>query len=361
LRLQRSQRGARQCDDEKQDEEAESASVRRQIEPTGGISHLPLGGEGLGSKMACNAPIWGWPGVARTKNGKVRIVFDKAMAIPGSRSQPVKCGQCIGCRLDKTREWAARCHHEASLHETSSFVTLTYDDEQLPEDGSLNKEHFQGFMKRLRAKWVQKDPIKREYGQVEKIRYYMCGEYGPKTGRPHYHACLFGFGFDDLVLYKEAPEGNIYISEELNRRWGYGFATVGEVTYESAAYVAGYTIGKATGPREDEYESLDLETGEIYTVQPPYATMSLKPGIGADWFKQFKGDCFPKDFVTINGRKQQPPKFYLEQYEKEEPERVKAIKLKRLKEALEQTTTQQQREANETIKRKRSAQMPAKI
>jgi len=217
------------------------------------------------------------------------------------------------------------------------------------------------FMKRLRAKWVQKDPLKRKWGQVEKIRFYMCGEYGPKTGRPHYHACLFGFGFDDLVIYKEAPEGNIYISEELNKRWGLGFTTVGEVTYESAAYVAGYTIGKATGPRKDEYESLDLEDGQIYTVQPPYATMSLKPGIGAEWFAKFGNDCFPKDFVTINGRKQKPPKVYFDAYEKENPEKGKELRLKRLKAALENPVTQQAREANERAKQKRAKQMDAKI
>jgi len=311
--------------------------------------------------MACNAPIWGWPGLKRTKNGKTPIVFNKDMAIPGSRAQPVPCSQCIGCRLDKTREWAIRCHHEASLHERSSFITLTYDDEHIPLDWSLDKEHFQTFMKRLRKKWVQKDPLKRKFGQVKKIRFYMCGEYGPKTGRPHYHACLFGFGFDDLMLYKEAPEGNIYISEELNKRWGLGFATVGEVTYESAAYVAGYTIGKATGEWKNEYESLDLETGEIYEVQPPYATMSLKPGIGAEWFKKYKNDCFPKDYVTVNGKKLKPPKAYFDAYEKEEPEKVKELKIKRLKKALENPVTQQQREANELGKHKRSKQMAATI
>jgi len=290
------------------------------------------------------------------------MVFEKAMALPGARSQPVPCGQCIGCRLEKTRQWAMRCHHEASLHEHNSFITLTYNDEHMPEDWSLNKEHWQKFMKRLRAKFVQKDPKKREWGQVEQIRYYHCGEYGPRTGRPHYHACLFGFQFPDLVEFTRDGDTIIYNSEELDTCWQHqGHTAVGDVTYESAAYVAGYTISKATGKHEDEYENLDLESGEIYTVQPPYATMSLKPGIGARWFDKYKSDCFPKDFVTINGRKMQPPKYYEQKYEKEEPERVKELKIKRLKKALEQDKTQQQREAANTIATKRSKQMKASL
>jgi len=93
------------------------------------------------------------------------------------------CGKCIGCRLDRSRQWAIRCMHEASLYERNCFITLTYSDEFLPNDRSVNVRHFQLFMKKLRKRFGPN------------IRFYHCGEYGEKTSRPHYHALLFNFDY----------------------------------------------------------------------------------------------------------------------------------------------------------------------
>ena len=130
--------------------------------------------------MACYQPLKGYYSKSRNPNGKRNVVFNPQM---GYRDRPVTvpCGQCIGCRLERSRQWAIRCYHEASMYERNSFVTLTYDDESLPLGGTLVFRDFQLFMKRLR----------KQYGAG--IRFYACGEYGEKFGRPHYHVCLFNF------------------------------------------------------------------------------------------------------------------------------------------------------------------------
>ena len=99
------------------------------------------------------------------------------------------CGQCYACRIAKSREWASRCVMESKLHKENCFITLTYNDEHLPSDLSLQKDDFTKFIKRLRK------------NTGDKIRYYACGEYGDLYQRPHFHACLFGYRPDDLVLF----------------------------------------------------------------------------------------------------------------------------------------------------------------
>lgn len=319
--------------------------------------------------MPCNKPIYGWPAAKRNKNGKRPIVFQQNLALQNSRQQPVPCGQCMGCRLDKAREWAMRCHFENQQHSESCFLTLTYSDEHLPLDTGLEKRHFQLFIKKLRHRierqWKKQNPwhrLLKHYPQkvfwrkkLQNItpRYFMAGEYGGKNGRPHYHACLFGYRYPDMVLYNERENYKLYTSEIATKEWGLGECILGEITYESAAYVAGYTISKITGKNEnEEYQNLDLESGEIFTVQPPYAAMSLKPAIGKTWFNKFKTDCYPKDFVTINGRKQKPPRFFDEQLRQYDEEMHQAIKVERVKQALNKPTTETQRRARERIREK---------
>ncbi len=167
--------------------------------------------------MPCYSPLKGY---VNLENGG--IVF-KRMKNAGAATD-VACGQCLGCRLDKSREWAARIIHEAAMWDDNIFVTLTYDDEHLPRDGSLNKEHFQKFVKRLRKKFK---------GRV--IRYYHCGEYGDELDRPHYHACFFNLDFPDKELFKETDGNFLFYSETLEKLWGNGFCTIGELTFQSSA------------------------------------------------------------------------------------------------------------------------------
>lgn len=151
----------------------------------------------------------------------------------------------------------------------------------------------------------------------------MCGEYGPKTLRPHYHMILFGHWFADSkkhTVSRSATKDTIYTSKTLDKIWSNGDCYIGEVTFESAAYVARYIMKKQTGPlAEKHYETLDLATGEILKRQPEYTRMSLKPGIGASWYNKYKTDIYPEGTVLARGHKSKSPKYYDKLYKKHQP------------------------------------------
>lgn len=210
--------------------------------------------------MPCYHPLPAWYSKRRGESGKRGVVFNVADGFKDKQID-LPCGRCIGCRLERSRQWAVRCVHEAALWDSNCFVTLTYDEENCPKDGGLIPEHFVLFMKRLRAC----------YGAG--IRFFHCGEYGEKLGRPHHHAILFNFDFADKRFHSRSSDGNVlYTSAELERLWRFGFCTVGACTFESAAYIARYSLKKITGSAaESHYQGRKAE----------YLTMSRKPGIGA--------------------------------------------------------------------------------
>lgn len=195
--------------------------------------------------------------------------------------------------------WAVRCMHEGQMHAESSFITLTYDRSHLSPNGSLAYGDFQAFMKRLRKR-------------VGPVRFYMCGEYGALNGRPHFHACLFGVGFPDKVLLRTVGSGfKIYRSALLESLWTFGYSSIGDVTFESAAYVARYICKKITGSDAVEhYRRVDPSTGEVFQLVPEFSHMSLKPGIGSTFFAKFRSDVFPRDYCISRGVKVKPPKYY---------------------------------------------------
>lgn len=287
--------------------------------------------------MPCYHPLKGYRSKTVNPNGKRSIVFSVHQ---GYRDMPVEvpCGQCIGCRLERSRQWAIRCVHEASLQKHNSFITLTYAPENLPEDGSLKVDHYQKFMKRLRkhASWVR-SPYHNDLLGNGTVRFFHCGEYGERFKRPHYHACLFGLDFKDRELVNERDGVKLWTSESLSRIWGKGFVTIGDVTFESAAYVARYITKKVTGEKAlEHYNVIEKETGEILeSRRAEYVTMSRRPGIGKGWFKEFRSDVFPGDFVVMRGSKMKPPKYYLGQYEIESPDEFVKLKGKRKKLAEE--------------------------
>jgi len=248
------------------------------------------------------------------------IVFQERRWFNTVKTLSLPCGQCIGCRLERSRQWAMRCMHEAQLHEKNCFITLTYDNTHLPSDGSLHYKDFQLFIKRLRKK----------FGNT-RIRYYMAGEYGENFGRPHFHACIFGHDFHDKKLWKRSPSGAmLYRSEDLETLWSFGYSSIGDVNFESAAYVARYIMKKVTGHNSKaHYTETNPETGEITTRKPEFNKMSLKPGIGYDWYKQYKSDVYPHDYVIIKGKKVKPPKFYDKKYKKDNPFEFDEILYKR--------------------------------
>lgn len=244
-----------------------------------------------------------------------RVIFGKPPR--DSRDITLPCGQCVGCRLERSRQWAVRCMHESQLWKKNCFITLTYDDKKLPPDYSCTEglvyKHFQDFMKRFRKTHNGHSPWVNEQGETTyPIRFYMAGEYGENFGRPHFHACIFNFDFDDREFFKKSPSGEpIYISKKLKELWPFGFSSVGSFDYKSAAYVARYVMKKITGDAADmHYETFDPETGQVFWRTPEFNKMSLKPGIGADWLSKFASDVYPHDHVIVKGKECKPPRYY---------------------------------------------------
>lgn len=263
--------------------------------------------------MPCFHPIKAYRSKELTVNGKRKLVFTKKDST--GDVQEIPCGQCIGCRLDRSLDWAVRISNEASMHENNCFITLTYAPEFLPSNGTLVLEHFQKFLKRLRKK----------YG---KVRFFHCGEYGESFSRPHYHACLLGFDFPDKRFLRTSQRGDhVFSSQSLDTLWGYGRTEIGSVTFESAAYVARYITKKVTGKlADDHYSRIDPYTGEIFKLKPEYTTMSRNPGIGNLWLRQFHRDVFRHDrLVTRKGAKISPPRYYSNLYEIIDPSHHKTI------------------------------------
>lgn len=274
--------------------------------------------------MPCYSPLNAFQSKHKKPNGKTFLSFSKVKSKKNWNSIKVPCGQCIGCRLERSRQWAVRCVHESKLHEDNCFITLTFNDEHLNKNKSLVKRDFQLFMKRLRRKFPNKT-----------IRYFHCGEYGEQKHRPHHHACIFGLDFKDKLLWKVQNEEKYYTSKTLTEIWSnpktkepYGFCTIGEVNFKTAAYVARYITKKITGEHATTYyNELDYQTGEILIERiPEYTTMSRRPGIGKKWYEQYNGDWYHEDKLIMRGKEMKPPKYYDKLYELENPEHMEEIK-----------------------------------
>lgn len=251
------------------------------------------------------------------------VVFAELARYDIVRTLTLPCGQCHGCRLERSRQWAMRCVHEASMHKRNCFITLTYEEEHLPERNRLHHKDFQDFMKRLRKQIAP-----------NRVRFYMAGEYGDLNGRPHYHACLFGHDWDDKQYFKTSPsKEKIYTSPTLEKLWPWGFTSTANVTFESAAYIARYCLKKVTGDLAEEHYKRYDHLGE-YQLVPEYNEMSLKPGIGATWLKKWEGDVYNFDHVIINGKECKPPKYYDKLFNATDPERFEELKFERVKQAM---------------------------
>jgi len=262
--------------------------------------------------VTCYSPIKAYTPLSKLDGGK--LVFNSRYALNSDHPISIPCGYCVGCRIARSRDWAVRCMHESQMHQQNSFITLTYDDDHLPDDYSVNVRTWQLFMYRLR----------KSLGS-QKIRFFACGEYGEKTLRPHYHALIFGHQFPDLKFYKRAKSKHaIYTSESLSKIWTYGQSWVGTVSYQSSAYVARYIMKKITGDRSTEhYTRIHPLTLKAVTVEPEFCVQSRRPGIGSTWFDKYKSDAFPSDFIIVDGKKHPVPSYYAKKLEEAEHEKIK--------------------------------------
>lgn len=231
--------------------------------------------------MPCNRPIEAFYSDKLNETGKRSLVFNRRLAYQGADPSlvsplAVPCTRCSGCRADQALMWSIRSYHESMEHEQNAFLTLTYDDANLPSDKKIDKRELQLFFKRLRSTGV-------------KFRYVACGEYGGQTRRPHYHAIIFGKDWlEGSIPIKE----NLYTNGSLVDVWGKGLVSIAPVTMASVCYVCGYVNKKID----------DLDT---------FSLMSRRPGIGHTWLDKYKDDILRTGVVSIEGRQYQVPKRYL--------------------------------------------------
>lgn len=234
--------------------------------------------------------------------------------IPGQLGNlALPCGKCIGCRTDRATMWANRCTHEASLWNSNQFLTLTYDDEHLPEENHLRPRDLQLFIKRVR-KYAQGNATTLTRDTRRSLRYFACGEYGEANSRPHYHALIFNGAFTDLTRIKK----DLYSSETLARLWPYGNHSIGAVTPRSAAYIAQYNLKKQG---RGDFDADGVER------QAPFLRMSRRPAIGHDWLTQYATDL-QNGYLVENARKHPIPRYYRDKIKERLPALKELIDLK---------------------------------
>lgn len=286
--------------------------------------------------VPCYHPLKGFFGKeVNPKTGRRPVVFTLSEAYSGV---PVlmPCGQCIGCKLERSRQWAVRIVQEMRVHSESAFLTLTYSDAALPGNGSLVLRDLQLFMKRLRKQ--------RPTG----LRFYACGEYGESTGRPHYHVLLLNTGFPDRVFWKKSGEHNLYVSAELSKLWSSGDHFIGDVSFRSAAYVARYCTKKITGP---------LAEAHYRGRTPEFSVMSRRPGLGYEWFRRYGEQAFRLDSVVSDGREQAIPRYYQSKFEsdgnsssvKTRDDYLTVLKVKRRRKVNRADNTPERRRVRERV------------
>lgn len=269
--------------------------------------------------MPCSSPNAAVRLPGKTVNGKQRIkIFGKALASEFQAQQLLECGQCIHCRLEKSREWAIRIMQQTKFHEENSFLTLTYDEDHVPLNGSLIRTDIQTFFKDLRSRL--------DYCGEGKIKFFYVGEYGEKSSRPHYHAIIFGGSFQRAIGEFEANEeerarsgGPQYSHGLLSEVWPHGLHRISEVSFESAAYVARYALKKVTGALKEAH----------YGDRTPEFSESSN-GLGKGHFEAWKEDIYPHDKVVIPGRGEfQPPRYYDRLLEKADPDMYVQVQAQR--------------------------------
>lgn len=241
----------------------------------------------------------------------------------------VPCGRCIGCRMERARQWGLRCMHEAKLWPHNSYVTLTYSDEFLPPGGTLSLRDVQLFMKRLR-----------KFREPNKVRFFLAGEYGDTNLRPHYHALLFNVGFENKVCIGRNARGEpLWSSPELSALWSVdgapmGHCSIGEVTFDSAVYCAKYALKKINGDAALEHYRVYDSDGIIHDRRPEFAVMSRRPGVGFGYYERFGDEVRTHDSIIVEGREVRPPRFYDVLSERIDPKRLELLKRKRKRMSL---------------------------
>lgn len=267
--------------------------------------------------MPCYSPILAWRG---NEIDKVFIGRPNSNSKKDVQIMYLPCGKCLGCRLEYSRQWAIRCVHEAQLHLQNCFLTLTYDEDHLPLNGSLVKKDLQDFFKRLRSK-LDYSCEKLKIPKI-KVKYFACGEYGDHTLRPHYHVILFGYRPPDMEIWqRDHKKGSItFTSKIMDSIWQNGRVIVGnDVNFETCAYVARYVVKKY---------KFEVENAEFFEKRiKSYIVCSRRPAIGRDWYARYNKEVSRKDQVSVRGGFHcKPPRYYDKLLAIFNPEKFEEIK-----------------------------------
>ena len=243
----------------------------------------------------------------RDSHGKLVRSFSSVLAQqhsgnPSFRSELVPCGRCISCRLSKAHDWSVRGMLELYCHDKASFITLTYDDAHLPKNLSVSKKVFSDFVKRLRERLREKGLF---------IRVLGSGEYGDRSARPHYHAIVYGFDFPDREPLYRVKGSQYYTSPLLSELWEFGNHIIGEANKTTISYCAKYVLKKVTGDKAKDYYG---------DRQPEFAYYPKNPALGREFFEKYTSDFYPKNFITIDGKKTPIPRYFYKRLEQDFPE-----------------------------------------
>lgn len=290
-------------------------------------------------------------------NGK-QLKYEDLMYNP--KVMLIPCGQCIGCRIRQREDWTTRIELEARNYpkEEVWFITLTYDDDHVPgmivKTGEILRkvqytwkpgekrpssvqillyEDIQKFLKRLRKAYRGK------------LRYFVAGEYGEQTARPHYHMILYGWKPTDLENLYKIHHNGYYTSKWLSNLWGMGQIQIAQAVPETYRYVAGYVTKKM-------YEIDGKKANMYYEIgqTKPFACMSLKPGLGDQYYQEHKTEIWRQGYIQCtNGKQAQIPRYYEKQMEAENPERLWRIKQNRQKNAMQQKRLQLEDQDYKTV------------
>lgn len=232
------------------------------------------------------------------------------------------CGKCPACRINHSNEIGTVATMEAMQWQNNCALTLTYDPKYLPKNRSLCKKDMQDFWKKLYAYIdYHKEIDNREYWEnpishkIEKPqRKIYAGEYGPRTKRPHYHACIFNWApnWDNCKFIGLSKSGfPMFENEVLTKKWGKGIITVQPFTTETANYCARYTSKKIL---EDE-KGIKLKKNQ----EPPFIERSRNGRLGIKyWYENI--DRWKTENKIIMGNVEKPiPRTFKKLWQKDNP------------------------------------------
>lgn len=277
--------------------------------------------------MACYSPLEAWRQPDSTLLTFLSRDRSRSDVSPSHTVMLLPCGRCIGCLLDRSLSWAVRCEHEAHFHEENYFLTLTFSDKYLPSDYSIRSWHLQDFWKRVRhALDLEADFFDGVFGGADapSFKYYAAGEYGDENFRPHYHAIVFGLPLKklgDLRYHAKSNDFVLYRSSWLERYWPWGFVSVAEMSFETAAYVARYCCKKLFKEGPDAYAEVGLLPERSW----------ISKGLGKAWYEEFAAETWRDDnIVNSRGHEMAVPRTYMRWLEKQDLFRARAIKEARI-------------------------------